>query len=469
MFWNCACLIADSGGDEGEEIEGVEYEEFNDFTSEVENFVYDDEEEDDENEEENNETKKVVKKKAKTTNFGKIATAIGKMNSIGISIDPPSVNTSKYTFYPNIEKNSISHGLSGITKIGEEIIQTTIENRPYYSIQDYTSKVKINKPQIINLIKAGAFDEFGKREILMKDYVSSIADQKKKITLQNMKMLIDFGLLPESLNFEIRVYNFNKYLKKNKSGDLFLLDQIALNFYSEYFNMDYLSPTDVDGFEFTIRQAQWKQIYDKQMDNIRKFIKPNHDELLNTLNGILYKQTWDKYCLGNISQWEMEAISHYSHAHELHELDEELYNISDFNILPNNPDVDKVIMIKGKEVPLYRISRIAGTVLDKDKAKRTVTLLTTTGVVTIKIFGDVFAKYDRQISEKDPITGKKKVLEKSWFSRGNKIIVSGIKKENMFIAKKYAKTPFHLIELIKEIRSDGSVYKIGERLGEEEV
>ena len=77
-------------------------------------------------------------------------------------------------------------------------------------------------------------------------------------------------------------------------------------------------------------------------------------------------------------------------------------------------------------------------------------------VVTVKIYGGVFSNYDKQISVRGP-DGKKHVIEKSWFSRGNKIIVTGIRQENAFIAKKYSKTPYHLVELITDIKDDGSI------------
>ena len=87
---------------------------------------------------------------------------------------------------------------------------------------------------------------------------------------------------------------------------------------------------------------------------------------------------------------------------------------------------------------MYKIDRIAGTVLDKDKAKGLVTLLTTSGVVNVKIFGPVFAMYDKRISEIGE-DGKKHVIEESLLSRGNKIIVTGIRRGDSFICKKYKK------------------------------
>ena len=42
-------------------------------------------------------------------------------------------------------------------------------------------------------------------------------------------------------------------------------------------------------------------------------------------------------------------------------------------------------------------------------------------------------------------------------SKGNKIIVSGIRRGSTFIAKKYTRTPWHLVETIDEILPDGQI------------
>jgi DNA polymerase-3 subunit alpha len=135
-----------------------------------------------------------------------------------------------------------------------------------------------------------------------------------------------------------------------------------------------------------------------------------------------------------------------------------LYGLVEFSKLPEDPVVNYEFRSKetGQKIPLFKISRIAGTVLDKDKNKKTVTLLTNDSVVTVKIFGDAFTNYDKQISEKQA-DGTKKVREKSWLSRGNKIIVTGIKRDNNFIAKKYKNTPHHLVELITSIDDSGYI------------
>ena len=458
IFWNCACLISDSGGAESDNeeqdneenvYEEVEYSSFEDFGAEE-----DDDEEDNDDDEEVTTVKK--KKKTKTSNYGKIATAIGKMKSEGIEVAPPDINKSTYTFSPDPELSLIRYGLSGIVKVGEDVIQSIINARPYKSIDDFLNKVKVNKPQMINLIKAGAFDSFGDRTKIMHQYINKISGAKNRITLQNMKMLIDFNLIPEEYDLQKRVYNFNKYLKKFKEGIYYLLDNIAFNFYEKNFDIDSLEVCEDSESGFKIKQTIWDKKYQFHMNIIRPYIQKNNKQLLEAVNNKLTEQMWNKYCIGSLSKWEMDSVSFYSHPHELSKVDLKRYNCTNFFRLSETPEIDRIVPIKGKQVPLFKIRRIAGTVLDKDKNKKIVTLLTNEGVVTVKIYGGVFSNYDKQISVRGP-DGKKHVIEKSWFSSGNKIIVTGIRQENAFIAKKYSKTPYSLVELITDIKDDGSI------------
>lgn len=453
IYWNTACLIVNSQSieepEEEEEIAETCIEELDDSSEE---------EEEEDSEEEI--TSKKEKKKQKTVNYGKIAIAIGKMEQGGIYISPPDINSSGFTFSPDEKNNIIRYGLRGITKVGEDIVKSIIENRPYSSIDDFLSKVKINKPQMINLIKAGAFDEFGDRESLMRYYVSEISDTKKRITLQNMKMLIDFGLIPDEYDLQRRVFNFNKYLKKMKIGTQYYgLDNIAMNFYEKNFDVDFLEPYDTES-GFAILQTKWDKIYKAQMDIIRPFIKDNNQLLLNDVNNRLMSDVWNKYCLGSISKWEMDSVSCYFHQHELQDVNYRLCGFSNFFELSEQPEIDRIIEIKGKKIPLFKIHRICGTVLDRDKSKKMVTVLTREGVVNVRVFGEVFSYYDKQISERGA-DGKKHVIEKSTFSRGNKIIITGLRRENEFVMKKYKNTPYHGIELITKINEDGTVESQG--------
>ena len=90
IFWNCACLINDAGGNEIEEDEEAEVEEVEiNWENNIEDFVEEDDDDDDEDEEEVVNKKK---KKQKKINYGKISTAIGKMKMEGINVSPPDIN-----------------------------------------------------------------------------------------------------------------------------------------------------------------------------------------------------------------------------------------------------------------------------------------------------------------------------------------------------------------------------------------
>ena len=454
IFWNTANLIVDSGAEYNTENEDEE----DDTEEEV---IEDTDEEEEENDDEDESEEKT---KTSSSNYGKIASAIGKMQARGIKVLPPDINESKYTYTLDVEKNTISYGLRGIVKVGETVVQEIIDKRPYTSINDFLERVKVNKTQMVNLIKSGAFNRFGTREKIMEDYIELICGAKKKLTLQNVGALIEHKLLPPELEFEQRVFNFNKYLRKrlNKETGYISLDDIAMSFYSEYFDVDLLTADQ------EILSSDWKKIYDGYMTNVRKYIVNNQAQLLKALNDDLMKDVKEKYASGSLAKWSMDSVSFYQDKHELAGVDLSHYGVENFFDLPKEPIVDRVFPAKdGHLVKMFKLTRIAGTVIDRDKNKSLITLLTTDGVVEVQAYG-VMPQYDKQISVVGE-DGKKHVIEKSWFSRGNMIIVNGMRRgENTFVAKKYKNDPGHHFMLIKEVKDNGEVeiqeerYEVGE-------
>lgn len=436
IYWNCGCLIVDSGS------------------------VDDDEEEDydcvDEQELEVEEEKEEEKKKTKTPNYGKVATAIGKFIADGIEVLPPDVNESSYTFVPLLDKNAIAYGLRGITRVSSDLINAIIANRPYASFSDFNSRVKTNKLQMTNLIKSGAFDSFGKpREEVMREYISSIADQKQRLTLQNMQMLIDYKLIPTEMSFYARLFLFNKFLKKNKSGTWYQLNEAAINFISDNFDLDLTDLGD------KISQKVWDATYKKAMEPMRDYLKENKEEMLAKLNGALVDEQWGKYAQGSISKWEMDSISFYYHEHELAHIN---FKTANFFKLPEEPKVEYSFFTRnGQEISVYELSFIAGTVIDKNKLKNSITLLTKDGVVNVKIYKNQYSIFDKQISEKGA-DGKKKVIERSWFTKGNLLLVQGIRRGHDFVPKKRKDSIYPIISKITEITENGSIKLQTERL-----
>ena len=461
IFWNTANLIVDSGGIQTEEVE--DEDEGLDVEPETDE---DDEEEDEEEWEEENEVtegEKEDKKKEKTksVDYGKMASAIGRFSNYGIKVSPPNINDSSYSFTPVVERNEILYGLRGITRLSTSTIKEIMEKRPFSSMEDFLEKVKVNKIQMSNLIKCGAFDEMMQmpREKIMAKYIGMIADQKQRITLQNMQMLITYDLIPPEMNFCKKVFLFNKFLKQQKKVEYYQLNEAAINFIADNFSVDILK----NGIELSA--TKWDLIYQRAMDPMRNYIKAHKDEMLKALNDALYKEMFDKYALGSVSHWEMEAVSFYSHPHELAESQ---YLYDDFFQLSEDPEVDYSFIGKdGQEVRIYALKRIIGTVIDKSKMKNTVTLLTPSGVVNVKIYKNQYAGFDKQLSERGA-DGRKHVKEKSWFSRGSLLMVQGIRRGQDFIPKKRKDSFYPIISKIVGIHEDGTLEFQTERMAVEE-
>ena len=133
------------------------------------------------------------------------------------------------------------------------------------------------------------------------------------------------------------------------------------------------------------------------------------------------------------------------------------YGLVNFHSLPEEPIVERTFMSRaGQEVKIFKIHKICGTCIAKNKTKSTVTLLTNTGVVDVKFRKEYFSLFDKQISEKG-VDGVKHVVEKSWFNRGNMIVVQGIRSGDDFVAKKYQSTGGHQLYRIESIDENGDL------------
>lgn len=86
----------------------------------------------------------------------------------GLVVRPPHVNFSDYLF--TVEGDEIYFGLGAIKGVGESAVQAILEARSqitdqkFKSIEEFFNSVdlrRVNKKVIENLIKAGAFDQFG--------------------------------------------------------------------------------------------------------------------------------------------------------------------------------------------------------------------------------------------------------------------------------------------------------------------
>ena len=428
IYWDTACLVVNSGS--------LEEEDENEY------------DEDD----------KPVKKKEQSTDYGKIAKALGEIIEDGIKVSLIDINKSDYGFKPDVDNNQILFGMKALSNVGAAVVDQIKQNRPYKSFKDFLNRCPLNKTAMINLIKGGAFDNLeldwanevhtDPRILIMAYYLSITSEPKKKLTLQNFNGLINNNLVPSSLDFEKRVFFFNKYLKNYKYQQYYYIpDEYARDFYEKNFGLDKVSV--LDG-AYLIDQDYWNDLYQSYMDLVRDWLKENQKQILDELNIKLFKAEWEKYATGTISAWEMASLCFYYHEHELKYIDTQRYGIVDFNKLSSNSEIDYFFQRNGKQIPIYKLHRIAGTVIGKNDTRHIVTLLTTTGVVSVKFTRDYYAMFNRQISEVDN-NGVKKVKEKGWFTRGTKLLVTGYRRDDTFVAKKYKSTGGHTLYKITEV------------------
>ena len=76
--------------------------------------------------------------------------------------------------------------------------------------------------------------------------------------------------------------------------------------------------------------------------------------------------------------------------------------------------------------------------------------------------------FNKQISEPQE-DGTKKVKEKGWFTRGTKLMITGFRRDDMFVAKTYKNTSTHQIYKILNVEDNGDVLLTHTRYGQEEV
>ena len=433
VYWNCAALIVNAGMADSEAEDG----------------------------------------QTKNTQYGKIAKAIYRSSSFGVPVLPPSINESEMTFTPIEEKNTILFGLGGIAGINPDIAKQIISNRPYTSFKDFYIKNAyqgslITPSKFRQLIKGGCFDELNpNRTTVMKQFILYSNTPVDSLTMANLPMIIKSKVeVPKPL---LSPYNFYKYIcskeffygshPKFKTKKLYWLDGKATKYFktncqvSLQENVDYFFENDM----LIIVDKSIEKLLKPSIEALKEYI--NAPEFLEVYNKKLLLMKYNEFVPNqNVHHWEMESLSYYCDGkHELDMLDKERYLISDYGELPEEP-----IFIEkpwGKKTwKQYSLSQIAGTVLDRIDSSNIVTILTSDNrVINCKFYSGQYAHYNRQISEVGE-DGKKKVIDPSYFSRGQLLILSGFRRdESEFVIKKYKSSIFqYCCQRIVSLNEDGS-------------
>lgn len=401
-------------------------------------------------------------KDSKDIDYEKIANGIGKISDDGVVVVAPSINKSRLEFAPDVENNRIIYGLKPVKSINNEIVDNIISNRPYSSLQDVLTKLYetklIKTTHLINMVKSGMLDEFGDRKQIAMDVIRYLCPPKKSLTMQNIALLLTANILegrPELELILLRESFKNKVVGKSPSlktkNKLFKVEDMET--YDRL--MGDTGVVEVAPKHYVVLENDFDKAFQKKIARLKEWLKT--EEALDKADRYELNQLWLKHFSGNLSSWEMETLSYYSHEHELTHLNHELYGVSRFKTLPMKAMVDEVVKFQGREIPKFKISAIAGTVIAKSPVKNTVTLITTDGsVVTVKYHAGSYGHYAKTIKR------DKTVLEDSWFAKGNKLIIHGYRRGDQFVAKKYANSATSTTtKLITAIHKDGTVtYKI---------
>lgn len=111
---------------------------------------------------------------------GKVNKIMVDARSFDIQILPPSINRSGMDF--TVSNGKILFGLSAIGGIGNTLAETIIAERDrngkFKGLDDFTSRVRATKAQIIALVKSGAIPTKNKR-IFLKKYIASGLEQSE--------------------------------------------------------------------------------------------------------------------------------------------------------------------------------------------------------------------------------------------------------------------------------------------------
>lgn len=410
-------------------------------------------------------------------NYGKIANSIYKAKQNGIQVQAPSINESALSFCISSNCENILYGLAGISGINSEIAQQIISNRPYDSFADFYKKNSyagslVTNSKFVQLVKAGCFDDFSKNRVrIMKEYIMINTPKPTSLTMQNMSAIKSVMALPKTI---FAPYNFFKYVcskpflygahPKFKSKKIYWLDDKAMTYFAN--NCRSSLKENVDYWEENDKTV----VVDKSLE---KLLSPSFDavkEYINTKEFIesYYKATLKKkfnemFPNQDQNHWSFESCSYYSQEHELSKVNLQDYNVECFSELPTTP-IFIERSFRGRTWNQYELYAIAGTLIDRDDTHNFITILTVDDeVVTCKMPREVYAFYKQQLSVFDE-NGKKTVTDPSWLARGNLLILSGYRSDDVFICKKYTNSVFqHQVQKINRINDDGSLDIMTER------
>ncbi|MFH1315509.1 MAG: OB-fold nucleic acid binding domain-containing protein, partial [Candidatus Uhrbacteria bacterium] len=144
----------------------------------------------------------------------KVAAAVHECGRMDIKVLPPDINESLKTF-TYIDDQTIRFGLLVIKNLGSEVIESVIEERktngPFVDLADFAGRVShraFNKKSLEAMIKAGALDRFGNRNMLLQN-ADQILNYNREVVRekeQNQTSLFDLSPNLEKTKLRLKEY-----------------------------------------------------------------------------------------------------------------------------------------------------------------------------------------------------------------------------------------------------------------------
>ncbi len=157
-------------------------------------------------------------------NSGKVAFYIYSCKAMDIEIMPPDINEGYAGF--SVCGNKIRYGLASIKGIGWPIIESIVKEREangkFVSLKDFIDRMSgkdINKRNVENLIKSGAFDGLGgtrKQFMMVYNQVMDSVAKDRKNNLDGQMSLFDFMNDEDKADYEMKLPNVGEYEKEDK-------------------------------------------------------------------------------------------------------------------------------------------------------------------------------------------------------------------------------------------------------------
>ena len=171
-------------------------------------------------------------------NLDKVPVYIDECKSLNIEILKPDINISELKF--TVDSGNIRFGLGSVKNVGIEpinvIVKERCENGKFESFTDFCERIadkNVNKKCIESLIKAGAFDEFGKtRATLLASFegIIDVIQNTKKKGLEGQFSIFDLNIQNNQTSSEEIKYNYNEQ-KEFSEKELLSLEKEMLGIY----------------------------------------------------------------------------------------------------------------------------------------------------------------------------------------------------------------------------------------------